>query len=85
MLIREIDEATKKDLRVIAAESGHSMEEEARLAIKEHVRRKKAPSSENFAESIAGYFKPYGGLKVKIPVRRPLREPPDFSGPEFDR
>lgn len=84
ILVRNVDDRTKSRLRVLAAEHGRSMEEEVREVLKAHVRAKKAPKR-NLAEAIRSYFAPLGGWDVELPPRLPLRQPPDFSGPEYDR
>jgi antitoxin FitA len=83
MLIRKIDERTKARLRVRAAEHGRSMEEEARAILSAAVRAKGA--EKNLGKAIRSYFAPFGGFDIELPPREPMREPPDFSGPEYDR
>ena len=84
MLIRKIDERTKARLRMRAAEHGRSMEEEARAILDAAVRPKSA-QKKNLGEAIRSYFAPFGGFDIELPPRKPMREPPDFSGPEYDR
>jgi len=60
------------------------MEEEARAILKEGLSREWA-SSGNLAEDIRRLFAPLGGVELELPSRGPMREPPDFSGPEFSR
>jgi hypothetical protein len=39
---------------------------------------------QNLYDAIRRYFEPFGGFDLDIPPREPMREPPDFSGPEYD-
>jgi len=39
---------------------------------------------ENLYDAIRRHFEPFGGFDIDIPPREPMREPPDFSGPEYD-
>jgi antitoxin FitA len=60
------------------------MEEEARAILSAALRAKSA-EKQNLGEAIRSYFAPFGGFDIEIPPREPMREPPDFSGPEYDR
>jgi len=82
LTIRRLSDATKTRLRVRAAEKGRSMEEEARRVIEDTVGTEKPL---NLAEAIHGLFAPLGGVDLELPPEDPVGEPPDFSGPEFDR
>ena len=82
LTIRRLSDATKSKLRVRAAEKGHSMEEEARRIIEDAVG---IEESLNLAEAIHGLFAPLGGVDLELPPDDPVGEPPDFSGPEYDR
>ena len=74
--IRNLDDEVKTRLRVRAASNGRSMEEEARVILREAVSREAEP--ENLASFIQECFAPYGGVDIEIPPREPMREPPDF-------
>lgn len=84
LTIRKLSDLAKNKLRVQAAENGRSMEEEARRIIEEAVGPKKKKRL-NLAEEIHRIVAPLGGIELDLPPRRPVREPPDFSGPEYDR
>ena len=58
-------------LRVRAAGNGHSMEEEARLILREAVGCK--PSSQDLASIIRSYFGPSNGVDLELPPREPAR------------
>ena len=75
--IRNLDEDVKTRLRVRAAEHHRSMEEEARLILRDAVGRK--PSSRNLAEAIRARIAPLGGVDLELPPREPAREPPTFD------
>ena len=75
--IRNLDDHVKNRLRVRAAGNGRSMEEEARLILREAVGRK--PSSKNLASIIRAHFGPSNGVDLILPPRNPAREPPSFD------
>jgi plasmid stability protein len=75
--IRNLDDEVKHRLRVRAAGNGRSMEEEARLILREAVTPEPEPA--NLARFIRDCFAPYGGVDLELPPREPAREPPDFS------
>ena len=75
--IRNLDDDVKARLRVRAAENHRSMEEEARLILRDAVGRK--PSTENLAEAIRARIAPLGGVDLELPPREPGREPPTFD------
>ena len=75
--IRNLDDDVKTRLRVRAAENHRSMEEEARLILRDAVGRR--PSTENLAETIRARIAPLGGVDLELPPREPGREPPTFD------
>ena len=75
--IRNLDDDVKTRLRVRAAENGRSMEEEARVILRDAVGRK--PGSQNLASLIRARFGPLGGVELELPPREPAREPPRFD------
>ena len=75
--IRNLDDDVKTRLRVRAAENHRSMEEEARLILRDAVGRR--PSTENLAEAIRARIAPLGGVDLELPPREPAREPPTFD------
>ena len=75
--IRHLDDDVKTRLRVRASANGRSMEEEARIILREAVGREAKP--ENLASFIRECFEPFGGVDLELPPREPMREPPDFS------
>ena len=75
--IRNLDDEVKSRLRVRAAGNGRSMEEEARLILREAVGHK--PSSENLASIIRAHFGSTNGVDLELPPRESAREPPSFD------
>ena len=76
--IRNLDDDVKTRLRMRAAENGRSMEEEARLILREAVGREEAPAY-GLGTAIHERFKPLGGVELELPPREPMREPPRFD------
>ena len=75
--IRNLDDDVKTRLRTRAAGNGRSMEEEARLILREAVKRK--PSTESLASIIRAHFGPSNGVDLELPPREAGREPPSFD------
>ncbi len=76
--IRNLDDDVKTRLRIRAAEKGRSMEEEARLILREAVGREEMPAK-GLGTAIHERFKPFGGVELELPTREPMREPPRFD------
>ncbi len=74
--IRNLDDGVKSKLRVRAATNGRSMEEEARTILREAVERE--GSEKGLGTKLHELFKPFGAVKLEIPPREPMREPPHF-------
>lgn len=75
--IRNLDDDMKARLRVRAARNGRSMEEEARLILKQAVESKAA--CRNLASAIRARITPFGGVDLELPPREPARVPPTFD------
>lgn len=75
--IRNLDDEVKTRLRVRAASHGRSMEEEARLILRDAVESQEGPT--NLAATIQERFAPLGGVELDLPPRQPLREPPRLT------
>ncbi len=75
--IRNLDDGVKTLLRVRAADHHRSMEEEARLILRDAVGRK--PDSRNLPSIIRSHFGPANGVDLELPPREPGREPPSFD------
>ena len=75
--IRKLDDDVKTRLRIRAAGNGRSMEEEARVILREAVNdRKEHPK--DLAEFTRECFASLGGVDLELPPRGPMRDPPDF-------
>ena len=74
--IRNLDDQVKTLLRERAAEYHRSMEEEARLILRDAAGRE--PSSRNFARIARTHFWTASGVDLELPPREP-REPPSFD------
>ena len=75
--IRNLDDGVKSRLRLRAATHGRSMEEEARLILREAVEGDAGPT--DLAAAIRERFAPFGGVQLELPPRRPIPEPPRFE------
>ena len=76
--IRNLDESVKRKLRLRAAQRNRSMEEEARDILRTVLAQEPA-EAENLADAIRRRVAPFGGFELPLPLRGPMREPPDFS------
>jgi plasmid stability protein len=76
LTIRNLDDDLKALLRLRAARHGRSMGEEARRILCSALTE--PLSGQSLADSIRARVKPYGGIELELPVRGPMREPPDF-------
>lgn len=74
--IRNLDEDVMAGLRLRAAVSGHSMEEEAKAILGQAVSQDHEPK--NLAQFIHECFAPLGGVDLSLPPRDLPREPPNF-------
>ena len=72
--IRQLDESTKRKLRLRAAHHGRSMEQEAREILKTTLSQDEQ-RPKDLVESIRRRFAKYGGVDLKIPRREPIPEP----------
>ena len=79
ILIRKLDEKTKKRLRVRAAAHGRSMEEEARSILKSALGKPEQTEELNLYDAIRLRIGPLGGVTLPEIPREPMREPPDFA------
>lgn len=75
--IRNLDDQVKVRLRARAAGRGRSMEEEARLILRDAVGRN--PGSRDLASIIRSHFGPSNGVDLELPLREPAREPPSID------
>jgi plasmid stability protein len=74
IVIRNLDEPTKRKLKIRAAMNGRSMEQEAREILQSalaHTSKRKA----NVAERIREIFAPVGGVELERLPREAMRDP----------
>ena len=71
--IRQLEETTKRNLRIRAARHGRSMEQEAREILKTEL-SKVEEEPKDIGKAIRDLFAPYGGVELKIPPREPIPE-----------
>jgi plasmid stability protein len=86
--IRNLNDDLKKRLRIRAAEHGRSMEEEARDILRDVLEKTLPPRPKTGLEmfrEIRALVEPLGGIELEPLPREPIRDPPDFSSPEFGR
>ena len=76
--IRNLDDEVKTRLRVRAADNGRSMEEEARIILRDAVDPEVSPAK-GLGTTIHELFKPFGGVELELPPREPMRDPPRFD------
>ena len=74
LTIRQLDEGTKRKLRIRAAQHGHSMEQEAKEILTSAFNRPE-DKPKNLAQAIREIFGPLGGVELEIPPRGPIRDP----------
>lgn len=88
LLIRNFDDALRDRLKERARANHRSMEEEARERLRASiVQEANIPAHQETLVDIADrIFGQHGGFELDIAPRgsMPGREPPDFSGPEYD-
>jgi len=78
IIIRNLEPNVKNRLRMRAARHGRSMEEEARDILRAAL-AEKTNRSANLFEAIRRRIGSLGGVKIDIPARGPIREPPRFE------
>lgn len=74
IVIRNLDETTKRKLKIRAATNGRSMEQEAREILRSalaHAPKKSA----NLAERVREIFAPLGGVELERLPREAIRDP----------
>jgi plasmid stability protein len=85
LVIRHVEDAVHIRLKAMAASHGRSMEEEARVILRERLAVAPLLAPQGFAEAVHALFEPLGGLELPETMPRdPPRDPPDFSRPEWD-
>lgn len=84
LVIRNVDDSVHLRLKELAAEHGRSMEEEARLILRQGLGVAPLNTPKRFGQAMRAIFEPLGGAEFPEIPREPPRDPPDFSDPEWD-
>ena len=84
LVIRNVEEGLHARLKACAAEHGRSMEEEVRCILRDRLGTQSRGPGSDWVDAIRALFVPLGGLDLPDIERDPPRDPPDFSGPDYD-
>lgn len=84
LVIRNVEISLHARLKQLAASHGRSMEEEARLILRQGLTAGPLEAPQSFGQAMRAIFEPLGGVDFPHIPHEPPREPPDFSGPEWD-
>ncbi len=86
MTIRNLDDEVKARLRIRAARHGRSMEEEARSILRAALSSEpRSGTGAALVADIRALVEPFGGIELELPLREPMREPPDFGASELGK
>jgi plasmid stability protein len=83
LVIRNVEPEPHARLKAEAAAHNRSMEEEARVLLRQAVHASPESAPQRFGQAVRAIFKPLGGFDMPHTEREPPRDPPDFSGPEW--
>jgi antitoxin FitA len=78
LTIRNLDDALKTQLRVVAAQHGRSMEEEVRQIIRKALSQPELAPPLHLADLAVSIFGPEHGVELVVPTRTEARPLPDF-------
>jgi plasmid stability protein len=79
MTIRNLDDELKARLRVRAAQHGRSMEEEARVLLRDALAAPRSSARGNLADVALALFGPRHGVDLPVMPRAKARPVPDFG------
>lgn len=83
--VRNVEDDTKRRLRLRAARHGNSLEAELRLILRDAASaREEAPRRTNLYDAIRELVEPHGGFEIPIPQRQPAARPIPFEDWEDD-
>jgi antitoxin FitA len=85
LVIRNIEDTVHARLKEQAAAHQRSMEEEARQILRQSLAVAPLGHGLSLGQAMRAIFEPLGGVDLPEIPRQPPRDPPDFSGPEWDR
>ncbi len=77
--IRNLEDDVNTRLRVRAAENNRSMEEEVRNILRDAVNDEQNSAPRDLVKFTRECFSRFGDVKLELPKRGPMREPPDFT------
>ncbi|MFL5285759.1 MAG: FitA-like ribbon-helix-helix domain-containing protein [Rhodopila sp.] len=83
LVIRNAEDELHARLKAQAAAHNRSMEEEARLLLRQGLATLPTAAPQYFGQAMRTIFEPLGGLEYPAIEREAPREPPDFSEPEW--
>ncbi|HET9405863.1 MAG TPA: plasmid stability protein [Candidatus Sulfotelmatobacter sp.] len=72
--IRNLEEGTKRKLKIRAAMHGRSMEQEARVILRSALRQE-PKSGADLVKRIRAIWEPLGGVESEPLPRKPMRDP----------
>ena len=72
--IRNLEEATKRKLKIRAAMHGRSMEQEARVILRSALRQEPKGGAD-LVKRIRAIWEPLGGVELEPLPREPMRDP----------
>jgi antitoxin FitA len=84
LVVRNIDAALHARLKEYASAHGHSMEEEVRRILRDRLAVAPRGGGSGWVDAIRAVVEPLGGVDVPEVEREALRDPPNYSGPEWD-
>jgi len=79
LTIRNVDESTRRRLKMMAAAKGHSMEAELREIVAKATIDHVAQPKRNIGRAIHQRFQRHGGVELDLPPRTKERPIPDFG------
>ncbi|MFN5118778.1 MAG: FitA-like ribbon-helix-helix domain-containing protein [Cyanobacteriota bacterium] len=82
LTIRNLEDSTKAQLRLQAARHGRSMEEEARVILRQAVTGAQGQTQQPMAgvgSRIHAHFARLGGVELELPARGDHPQAPDFG------
>jgi antitoxin FitA len=82
-----VDDELHARLKASASDHGRSMEAEARARLRESLAGETPAPRQTLGEAVRAVFGSLGGVEFELPDRNEFveRDPPDFSGPEWER
>jgi antitoxin FitA len=84
LVIRNVEDTLHARLKARAAAHGQSMEEEVRQVLRAALAPEELAATVGLGTAMRALFAPLGGIELPEIEREPVRDPPDFSGPEWD-